>query len=93
MTLYNRYLIVLVVVLPLSTALLAAYGVQQLGAYFSLYLVEYLIITMLFTYLHPRARRILDNMGYVLFGGFLILVGLKIVAIIKVAEILRGPSR
>lgn len=84
MTLYNRYLLTLAVLFSLSTTILAVYGQNKLDAYFTVYVIEYLVATLLFVYLDPRARRLLDAMGYVLFGGFMVIVALK------VAEILRG---
>lgn len=84
MILYNRYLLTLAVLFSLSTTILAAYGQDKLDAYFTVYVIEYLVATLLFVYLDARARRLLDAMGYVLFGGFLVIVALK------VAEILRG---
>lgn len=84
MTLYNRYLLILGTLFFLSTSILAAYGQDRLDAYFTVYVIEYLITTLLFVYLDPRARRLLDATGYVLFGGFMVIV------ILKVIEILRG---
>jgi hypothetical protein len=84
MVLYNRYLLTLAALFALSTAILAGYGQEKLDAYFTLFVIEYLVVTLLFAYLHPRARRLLDGLGYVLFGGFLVIV------ILKVIEILRG---
>lgn len=84
MTLYNRYLVILAALFFLSTTILAAYGQDRLDAYFTVYVIEYLITTLLFVYLDPRARRLLDDAGYVLFGGFMLIV------ILKVVEILRG---
>jgi TctA family transporter len=87
MQLCNRYFVTLAIVLTASTVILAAYDVQRLDAYFSLYVIAYLVITLLFAHIHPRARRLLDMLGYVLFAGFLGIVAFK------VAEILRGaPS-
>ena len=84
MTLYNRYLLTLAALFGLSTTVLAAYGQDRLDAYFTVYVIEYLVTTLLFAYLDPKARRLLDAVGYVLFGGFLVIV------ILKVVEILRG---
>ena len=84
MILYNRYLITLAALFGFGTAILAAYGQNRLDAYLTLYVIEYLIATLLFVYLDPKARRFLDTMGYVLFGGFLVIVMLRVV------EILRG---
>ncbi len=84
MRLYNRYLLTLALLFGMSTTVLAAYGQDKLDVYFTAYVIEYLVATLLFAYLSPRARRLLDAMGYVLFGGFLVVVALKVI------EILRG---
>jgi len=83
MILYNRYLLTLAALFGVSTAILAGYHQEKLDAYFTLYVIEYLIVTLLFAYLHPRARRLLDALGYLLFGGFLVIVILKVVEILK----------
>lgn len=83
MTLYNRYLTVLAALFFLSTAVLAGYGQNRLDAYFTVYVIEYLITTLLFVYLDPRARRLLDSMGYVLFAGFLAIVVMKVIEILR----------
>lgn len=83
MTLYNRYFLTLAVLFTLSTTILAAYGQDKLDAYFTVYVIEYLVATLLFVYLDPRARRLLDAMGYVLFGGFMAIVALKVIEILR----------
>lgn len=83
MILYNRYLLTLAAVFTLSTTILAAYGQNKLDAYFTLYVIEYLVTTLLFVYLAPRARRLLDGVGYLLFAGFLIIVALKVIEILR----------
>jgi len=80
---YNRYLLALAAVFTLSTTLLAAYGQDKLDAYFTTYVIEYLIVTLLFVYLDSRARRFLDGLGYVLFGGFLVIVLFKVLEILR----------
>ena len=79
---YNRYLVTLSAVLSLSTVVLAAYNVQELDAYFSAYVIETLVVTLLFGYLHPRASRALQGVGYVLVVGFLLVVAIKVAAIL-----------
>lgn len=76
---------VLAVVLSVSTTLLAAYGIQQLDVYVSLYAIECLVVTLLFGYLHPRARRVLEGIGYVLVGSFLLIVLVKVARILLLA--------
>ena len=83
MRVYNRYLFVLAVAFTLSTTILAAYGQSHLDAYFTVYVIEYLITTLLFVYIDPRARKLLDGFGYVLFGGFLVIVLSKVIEILR----------
>ena len=78
MTLYSRYLLTLALIFMGTTVLLAAYNQHNLDLYFSLYLIEYLAATLVFAYLHPRARQILNIMGIILFAGFLVIVAMKV---------------
>lgn len=83
MRLFNRYLLTLGALFGLSTALLAAYGQDRLDAYFTVYVLEYLITTLLFVSLDRRARRLLDGVGYVLFAVFLAIVVRKVIEILR----------
>lgn len=76
---YNRYIVSLGVILLLTTVLLSVWGQTRLDLYFSIYLLESLILTTLFIHLAPRARKGLEMLGYVLFAGFLVIVTLKVV--------------
>ena len=71
----------------LTTVILSTSN-QGLDVYFSVYLIECLAVTLLFSHLNPRAREGLDRIGYVLFLGFLFLVTAKVVEIISGIEIL-----
>lgn len=82
MKVYDRYLVTLALLFSGTTVLLATYNQQQIDLYFSLYLIEYLATTLVFAYVHPRARRLLNFMGYILFVGFLGIVGMKVGAIL-----------
>lgn len=84
MRLYNRYLTALAMLFSATTVVLAVYNQQRLDLYFSVYLIEYLVATLLFASLSPKAHRLLNIMGFVLFAGFLFIV------VIKVLEILLG---
>ena len=83
MRLYNRYLLTLAALFTLSTVVLSAYGQGKLDAYLTVYVIEYLITTLLFVYLDRHARRLLDAMGYVLFAGFLVIVAMKVIEILR----------
>jgi len=81
---YNKYVISLVLASGLINTLLAFFGQDDLTIYFTINIIAYLIITMLYVYLNPRARRALNTVGVVLFGGFMVTV------VTKVMEILSG---
>jgi len=83
---YNRYLITLSAVLALSTTVLAAYDVRQLDAYYSVFVIEMLVVTLLFGYLHPRAARALAGLSYALVAGFLLIVAIKVATILGVVR-------
>jgi len=77
-----------VVSLALATCiidtLLAVGGQKNLEVYLTINIIAYLVITLLYVYLNPRARRALNTISMVLFGAFLVVVA------IKVMEVLRG---
>jgi len=83
MTLYNRYFLTIATLFTFSTSVLAIFGQDKLDAYFTVYVIEYLIVTLLFVHLNPKARRLLDGMGYALFAVFGIIVALKVITILK----------
>lgn len=78
---YNRYILLLAFLFVLTTIILSTTE-RGLDFYFSIYLIECLLLTLLFSQIKPRARRGLVNVGYVLFGSFLVLVGVKVLEIL-----------
>jgi hypothetical protein len=62
---------------------LAFVGQKDIQVYFILDLIAYLVITLLFVYLNPRARGALTSVSAVFFAGFGVIVALKIVNILK----------
>jgi len=79
---YNKYIISLALAFSLINILLAFFGQNDLEVYFVINLIAYLIITLLYTYLNPRARMALSCVGAVLFAGFMVIVALKVVEIL-----------
>jgi predicted membrane channel-forming protein YqfA (hemolysin III family) len=80
---YNWYIIYLALASCLINTLLAVWGQKDLSVYFVVNVIAYLVITLLYVYLNPRARRALDTIGYMLFGGFMVIVVLKVVEILS----------
>ena len=68
--------------LLVSTIILAATNEARLDLYFSIYLIEALVLTELYIYLNPKAKRALSTVNYVLFSGFLVIVAAKVVEIL-----------
>jgi uncharacterized membrane protein YhhN len=62
---------------------LAFFGQNDLTLYFTLNITAFLVITLLYVYLNPRARGALNTIGVVFFAGFMVVVVLKITEILS----------
>ena len=82
MTIYNRYIITVTLLLLLSTIILIGIGQNSLDIYFTTYIIEALIITELYVYFNDKARRGLTYVSTILFGGFAIAICLQIIRIL-----------
>ena len=82
MRIYNRYIVILALSSGLINSLLAFWGQGDLTIYFIINIMAYLVITLLYVYLNPRARRALSSIGIVLFGGFMVIITLKVMEIL-----------
>jgi len=80
---YNRYVASLAVATCLATAVLTFLGQEKIAVYFAVNVVTYLVITLLYVYLNPRARKALSTVGVVFSAGFLVIVALKVVEIMS----------
>ena len=83
MRIYNKYIVSLVLASGFINASLAFLGQNDLGIYFTVNVIAYLVITLFYAYLNPRARRALNTVGIVLFAGFMGIVALKIMEILS----------
>jgi hypothetical protein len=81
---YNRYVLSLVIAAFLVNTTMAFLGQEDIGFYFIVNIISYLIITLLYTYFNPRSRRILNTIGIVFFAGFLV------IAIMEIFDIISG---
>ena len=70
MKIYNRYVITVAVVLLVTTLLLIIAGQALLDLYFSIYVIEALIVTELYIYFSKKSRRALNIISILLFGSF-----------------------
>lgn len=83
MRIFNKYIISLTLTSCLINIILAFSGQNNLEIYFIVSILAYLIITLLYVYLNPRARKALNTIGIVLFAGFMVIVSLKVIEIIS----------
>jgi uncharacterized membrane protein YgdD (TMEM256/DUF423 family) len=80
---YNNYIVSLILASGAVNILLASLDQKDLGTYFIINALAYLVITLLYAYLNPRARKALNTIGAVLFAGFLLIVSLKVIEIVS----------
>ena len=78
MRIYNKYVLSLVLTFGLINTLLAFAGQNNLEIYVVLNIIAYLVITLLYVNLNPRAKRALKTITTVLFAGFILIVALKV---------------
>ena len=82
MRIYNRYILIVTLVLLLSTLVLITIGQTSLSTYYIVYILEALVITELYIHFNAKARRGLSSIGAVLFGVFLFVIYLEFVHIL-----------
>ncbi len=89
MRIYNKYVVSLAVAAGLINTLLAFLvpddlpKLESLQIYFIANIIAYLIITLLYVYFNPRARRALNTIGAVLFAGFMVIVVFNVVKMLS----------
>ncbi len=78
MRIYNKYIVILALAAAVLNALLAFFGQKDIEVYFALNVIAFLTITLLFVQLNPRARMALNGISALLFGGFVVIIVLKV---------------
>ncbi|MBI4331409.1 MAG: hypothetical protein HY673_09025 [Chloroflexi bacterium] len=82
MRIYNSFIAALALTFAAVTVALAAYGVDKLDAYFSVYTIAILVLTLFYVSFSPKARRALGMVGAAAFAGFLVIAALKVMEIL-----------
>ena len=82
MRLYNRYFLTVAILLLLTAVILIATGQKALDVYYTIFVIEALVITELFVYFNNKARRGLALVSIVLFGGFMIAFSVQVLNIL-----------
>ncbi len=83
MKIYNRYILLIAILLLLTTIILVALGTNSLNTYYTVYVVEALIVTELYVHFNAKARQALNLVSILLFGGFLMTVTLQVIRILS----------
>ena len=88
MTLYNRYIFIMALIFSVTALLFAIAAVADLWLCITVYVIESLILTELFIYLNPRAKKNLNRVNIILFVLFLMLVAAKVAEILGIRLLL-----
>jgi hypothetical protein len=80
---FNKLIVTLALAFGIINLALAFAGQKDIEIYFVANAVVYLIVTLLYTYFNPRARGALNAMSAVIFAGFIVVVAIKVMAILK----------
>jgi hypothetical protein len=83
LSVYNRYILSLVLSTCLANGLLAFWGQNNLQVYFAVNAIVYLVITLFYGDLNRIAKRALTTIGCVLFCGFMIIVVFQLMDIVS----------
>ena len=82
MKIYNSYILTVAILLLLTTIILISFGQNSLDVYYTIYILEALVVTELYVYFNAKARRGLNLVSAILFGGFLVIVSLRVIEIL-----------
>lgn len=88
MTLYNRYIFIMALIFSVTALFFAIAAVADLWLCITVYVIESLILTELFIYLNPRAKKNLNRVNIILFVLFLMLVAAKVAEILGIRLLL-----
>ncbi len=77
MRIYNKYILSLVLASYIINTLLAGFGQNNLVNYFLINILAYLVITLLYVHLNPRARRALNTVSAVFLASVIVISVLK----------------
>jgi len=82
MKIYNNYILIVAILFLLTTVILVATGQNSLDIYYTVYIIEALIVTELYVYFNAKARRRLNLVSAILFAGFLFIVASQVIKIL-----------
>lgn len=83
MRVFNRLIISLVIAFGVANTVMGFTGQTDLSVYYIVDAIVFLVITLLYVYLNPRTRGALNAVSAIVFAGFLVVVILKVIEILK----------
>lgn len=83
MRIYNNYVLTVALLLLLTTPILVAMGQYSLEVYYTIFIIEALVVTELYVYMSSKTRRHLNVVGVILFGNFSLIVLANIIKILN----------
>jgi hypothetical protein len=78
---FSRYLFFLVLFSCVIDVILAFTGQKDIAVCFTVLVIAYLVITVLFVYFSPKTRKALSLVSIVFLSGFMVVVLLKILEV------------
>ena len=82
MKIYNSYILIVAILLLLTTIILAGIGQGSLDVYYTIYVLEALVVTELYVSFSTKARRGLNLVSILLFVGFAVIVSQQVIKIL-----------
>jgi len=79
---YNSYILTVAILLLLTTIILVGIGQNSLDIYYTIYVLEALVVTELYVYFSTKARRGLNLVSILLFGGFTFIISQQVIKIL-----------
>ncbi len=82
MRIYNNYILTVALLLLVTTPILVAMGQNSLEVFYTVFIIEALVVTELYVYLSGKVRRQLNLVSIILFGNFSLIVLANIVKLL-----------
>jgi hypothetical protein len=80
---YNNFILTLAIASAIVNSVLAILNDRDIISYFIVNTIVFLIVTLLYVQFNPRARMALNSITFMLSGGFILVVAIKVVEVIS----------
>ncbi len=82
MRIYNNYILTVALLFLVTTPALVAMGQNSLEIFYTVFIIEALMVTELYVYLSGKVRRQLNLVSAILFGNFSLIVLASIIKLL-----------